>query len=241
MARGFGGVPVVEGRGGGDFDGDSGRVAVVVVVRGVLLACGIAIVYTPPIGYPDGVKGYRLWRLDDVKPNIIISRDVVFNESLMYKDTLKGVGVADSGKEVKFEVELQGRRVKPTVDHHTGENPRNEDKEQDEEPQQQNLDNYVMVRNRAKRTTSIPTRYKDKGNVSLSRPSGSKVDDMVAYAFAIAEEEDTHEPVTFQEVINSSNKDEWVYAMEEEMSSLKKNHTWELADQPPGQKLVSCK
>nr|GEW17525.1 putative RNA-directed DNA polymerase [Tanacetum cinerariifolium] len=29
--------------------------------------------------------------------------------------------------------------------------------------------------------------------------------------------------------------------MEEDMSSLKKNHTWEMVDQPPGQKLVSCK
>ncbi|GKC38583.1 retrovirus-related pol polyprotein from transposon TNT 1-94 [Tanacetum coccineum] len=29
--------------------------------------------------------------------------------------------------------------------------------------------------------------------------------------------------------------------MEEEISSLKKNQTWELVDQPPGQKLVSCK
>nr|GEV99816.1 retrotransposon protein, putative, Ty1-copia subclass [Tanacetum cinerariifolium] len=114
------------------------------------------------LGYPDGVKGYRLWRLDDVKPKIIISRDVVFNESLMYNDTLKGAGAADFGKEVKFEVELQGSR-----------------------------------------------------------------------AFAIVEEEDTHEPITFQEVINSSEKDEWVCAMEEETSSLKKNHTWELVDQPP--------
>ncbi|GKA79041.1 zinc knuckle CX2CX4HX4C containing protein [Tanacetum coccineum] len=70
---------------------------------------------------------------------------------------------------------------------------------------------------------------------------GSKVDDMAAYAFAIAEEEDTHEPITFQEAINSSEKDEWVRAMKEEMSSLKKNHTWELVDQPPGQKLISCK
>ncbi|GJV88435.1 retrovirus-related pol polyprotein from transposon TNT 1-94 [Tanacetum coccineum] len=191
--------------------------------------------------YPEGVKGYRLWRLDDVKPKIIISRDVVFNESLMYKDTLKGAGAADSGKEVEFEVELQGSRVEPTVDPHTGENPGNEDEEQDEGPQQQNLDNYVLVRDRAKRTTTIPARYRDEGNVSLSRPSGSKVDDMAAYAFAIAEEEDTHEPITFQEAINSSEKDEWVRAMEEEMSSLKKNHTWELVDQPPGQKLVSCK
>nr|GEW78117.1 hypothetical protein [Tanacetum cinerariifolium] len=59
------------------------------------------------LGYPDGVKGYRLWRLDDVKPKIIISMDVVFNESIIYKDTLKGAGAADSRKEVEFEVELQ--------------------------------------------------------------------------------------------------------------------------------------
>ncbi|GJR72960.1 retrovirus-related pol polyprotein from transposon TNT 1-94 [Tanacetum coccineum] len=193
------------------------------------------------LGYPEGMKGYRLWRLDDVKPKIIISRDVVFNESLMYKDTLKGAGATDSGKEVEFKVELQGSRVEPTMDPHTGENPRNEDEEQDEEPQQQNLDNYVLVRDRAKITTTIPVRYRDEGNVSLSRPSGSKVDDMAAYAFAIAEEEDTHEPITFKKAINSFEKDEWVRSMEEEMSSLKKNHTWELVDQPLGQKLVSCK
>nr|GFA26393.1 hypothetical protein [Tanacetum cinerariifolium] len=48
-------------------------------------------------------------------------RDVVFNESLIYKDTLMGVGAADSGKEVEFEVKLQGSRVEPTVDPHTGE------------------------------------------------------------------------------------------------------------------------
>nr|GEZ33769.1 retrovirus-related Pol polyprotein from transposon TNT 1-94 [Tanacetum cinerariifolium] len=54
-----------------------------------------------------------LW-LDDVKPKIIISGDVVFNESLIYKDTLNSVGAADSGKKVEFDVELQGSRVEPT-------------------------------------------------------------------------------------------------------------------------------
>ncbi|GKB81391.1 retrotransposon protein, putative, ty1-copia subclass, partial [Tanacetum coccineum] len=194
------------------------------------------------LGYPDGMKGYRLWRLDNVKPKIIISMDVVFNESLMYKDTLKGVGAVDSGKEVEFEVELQGSRVEPTVDPHTRKNLGNEDKEKDEGPQQQNLDNYVLVRNKAKRTTAIPVRYRDEGNVSLSRPTRFREqDDMVAYVFVIAEEEDTHEPITFQEAINSSEKDEWVRVIKEEMSSLKKNHTWELVDQPPSQNLVSCK
>nr|GEW55463.1 retrotransposon protein, putative, Ty1-copia subclass [Tanacetum cinerariifolium] len=163
------------------------------------------------LGYPDGVKGSRLWGLDDVKPKIIINRDVVFNESLMYKDTLKGAGAADYGKEVEFEVELHCSRVEPIVDPYIRKNPGNEDEDHDEEPQQQNLDNYVLV------------------------------DDMAAYAFAIAEEEDTHEPITFKETINSYDNDEWVRAMEEEMSSLKKNHTSELADQPHGQKLVSCK
>ncbi|PWA71043.1 zinc finger, CCHC-type [Artemisia annua] len=98
---------------------------------------------------------------------------------------------------------------------------------------------WHVVRDRAKRTTTIPARYRDEGNVSLSKPSGFRdEDDMMAYAFAIAEEEDTHEPITFQDAINSSKKDEWVCAMVEEMSSLKKNHTWEVVDQPPGQKLV---
>ncbi|GKE28498.1 retrovirus-related pol polyprotein from transposon TNT 1-94 [Tanacetum coccineum] len=119
-------------------------------------------------------RSMDLW-IDDIKPKIIISRVVVFNESLMYKDTLKGAGAADSRKEVEFEVELQGSRVEPTVDPHSVENPGNEDEEQDEDPQQQNLDNYVLVRDRAKRIATIPARYRDEGNVSLSRPSGSKV------------------------------------------------------------------
>nr|GEV31849.1 zinc finger, CCHC-type [Tanacetum cinerariifolium] len=119
------------------------------------------------LGYPHGVKGYRLWRLDDFKPKIIISKDVVFNESLMCR-ILSRVLVL------------------------------------------QILERKLSLR--AKRTTSIPIRYRDEGNVSLSRPPGSKVDDMMAYAFAIVEDEDTHEPIKFQE---------------------------ELVNQPPG--LVSCK
>ncbi|GJY30552.1 hypothetical protein Tco_0414047 [Tanacetum coccineum] len=82
------------------------------------------------------IEDIRLWRLDDVKPKIIISRDMMFNESLMYKDTLKGAGDANSGKDVEFEVELQGSI---------------------------NLENYVLVRDRAKRTIAIPARYRDEG------------------------------------------------------------------------------
>ncbi|GJV12522.1 retrotransposon protein, putative, ty1-copia subclass [Tanacetum coccineum] len=85
-------------------------------------------------GYPDGVKGYRLWRLNDVKPKIIISRDVVFNESLMYKDTLKGAVLQILGRNLSLRWNFKA-----------------------------NLDNYVLVRDKAKRTTVIPARYRDEG------------------------------------------------------------------------------
>ncbi|GJZ57417.1 hypothetical protein Tco_0612911 [Tanacetum coccineum] len=86
--------------------------------------------------------------------------DVVFNESLMYKDTLKGVGAEDSRKEVE-----------------------------------------------EKRTNTILAMYRDKCNLSLSRLLGSREeDDMAAYAFVIVEDEDIHQPITFHEAINSSEK-----------------------------------
>ncbi|GJV31084.1 retrovirus-related pol polyprotein from transposon TNT 1-94 [Tanacetum coccineum] len=153
-------------------------------------------------------------------------------------DTLKGAGAADFGKEVEFEVELQGSRVEPTVDPHTEENIGNEDEEQDEGPQQQNQDNYVLVHDKAKRTTTIPARYRDEGNVSLSRPSGSKVDDMTAYAVVIAEEEDTHDNHLQDIAIIPLKKDEWVGSCYEGRDEFFKEESLGAAfrNQTPGQK-----
>nr|GEU73717.1 retrovirus-related Pol polyprotein from transposon TNT 1-94 [Tanacetum cinerariifolium] len=59
-------------------------------------------------GYPEGVKGYRLYRLDGKSPKIVTSWNVVFNERVMYKDTLRNSGACDkSVEELKVEVELQ--------------------------------------------------------------------------------------------------------------------------------------
>ncbi|GJZ38417.1 retrovirus-related pol polyprotein from transposon TNT 1-94 [Tanacetum coccineum] len=60
------------------------------------------------LGYLEGVKGYRLYRLDDESPKTVTSRNVVFNESVMYKDTLKDYGAGDkSVEELQVEVELR--------------------------------------------------------------------------------------------------------------------------------------
>ncbi|GJR28668.1 retrovirus-related pol polyprotein from transposon TNT 1-94 [Tanacetum coccineum] len=77
-------------------------------------------------------------------------------------------------------------------------------------------------------TRTKPLRFRDESH-------------MVAYAFAAAEEEDTHEPLTYQEAVAYEASSKCKSAMEEEMNSLRKNKTWELVDPSAGQKLVSSK
>lgn len=40
-------------------------------------------------GYPEGVKGFKVWMPEERK--VIISRDVVFREEVVYKDDKNGV------------------------------------------------------------------------------------------------------------------------------------------------------
>ncbi|GJR60183.1 retrotransposon protein, putative, ty1-copia subclass [Tanacetum coccineum] len=126
------------------------------------------------LGYPEGVKGYRLYRLDNESPKIVTSRNVVFNESVMYKDTLKdyGAGADKSVEELQVEVELQ----------------------------------------REQRIRTKPLRFRDESN-------------MATYAFVAAEEEDTHEPLTYYEAVACEDSSKWKAAMKEEMDSLRKNKT----------------
>ena len=61
---------------------------------------------------------------------------------------------------------------------------------------------------------------------------------MVAYAFLVVEE---GIPRTFLEANSSPDKEKWKKAMDEEMQSLVKNHTWKLARLPKGKKAIGCK
>nr|GFC47057.1 retrotransposon protein, putative, Ty1-copia subclass [Tanacetum cinerariifolium] len=110
------------------------------------------------LGYPEGVKGYRLYRLDDESPKIVTTRNMVFKESVMYKDTLKDSGVGNkSVKELQVEVELQSN--------------------------------------------------------------------MVAYAFVATEEEDTHEPLAYQEAVACEDSSKWKVAMKEDLG-ISRSSSW---------------
>ncbi|GKE54085.1 hypothetical protein Tco_1489241, partial [Tanacetum coccineum] len=84
---------------------------------------------------------------------------------------------------------------------------------------------YKLARDREPRTRTKPLRFRDESN-------------MAAYVFVAAEEEDTHEPLTYKEAVACEDSSKWKAAMKEEMDSLRKNKTWELVVHPAGKKLV---
>lgn len=49
------------------------------------------------------------------------------------------------------------------------------------------------------------------------------------------------EPESYQEAVNSDQRNNWQKAMESEIQSLAENHTWELASLPAGKKAIPCK
>ncbi|GJY43426.1 retrovirus-related pol polyprotein from transposon TNT 1-94 [Tanacetum coccineum] len=129
-------------------------------------------------------KGYRLYRLDGESTKIVTSRNVVFNESVMYKDTLKdsGAGNDKSVEELQVEVELRRLNNHTLVEDQTyQEDGDDEDAGDQEIDQTPDLTDYQLTRDREPRTRTKPLRFQDESN-------------MDAYAFATAEEEDTHEP-----------------------------------------------
>ncbi|KAL5740548.1 hypothetical protein ACOSQ2_029728 [Xanthoceras sorbifolium] len=179
------------------------------------------------IGYPSGVKGYKLWCPDPNSPKVIISRDVVFDESAMLhpvketsarKETYvsSNTDAASSSKQVEFEVEnelsLQNRVQMPTSI------------EEEETPQSEEEDSIAKHK---------PPRKK-------MRPQ--RLADYVSFALAVAEDTNAvGEPSTYSEAISCDDSAKWLVAMQEEVKSLHKNRTWDLVKPPKDKKIVGCK
>ncbi|KAI3727128.1 hypothetical protein L1987_66937 [Smallanthus sonchifolius] len=164
------------------------------------------------LGYPEGVKGFRLWSLENLK--VIVSRDVTFKESFYYKDLIGNVPNEPDESNIE-EVQIE-------VENTSSSEVNVERQEGISEPE------FSLARDRPRRKVVPPLRYRSDDSISV-------------VAFLAVEEESCQEPLTFEEAVNSIDKDKWRQAMIEEMESLNKNGTWELVTKPDSQKLVSCK
>ncbi|KAH9770104.1 hypothetical protein KPL71_012259 [Citrus sinensis] len=179
------------------------------------------------LGYPEGVKGYRLWCVDSKPPQCIISRNVRFHEEELLNKPMSPVNNTESGTEtdkVKFQVEPQNlKELEPETEGAKTEPEYGVDHESAESEE----DTYQLARDRKRMTIKPPKRYAVAG--------------LIAYALTAAQELNNGEPMTYQEVITGKNKLEWKRAMDEERTSLMKNKTWELIEKLAKRKTVSCK
>ena len=160
------------------------------------------------LGFKKRIKRYKLW--DPVTQEVVINRDVVFDEKSMtiaFKE--KKSQVAKSSNNIgrsTMQVELD------ELESHSDEKPHSNDQEQD------STRSYRPERNKRP-----PIWYGFK--------------DLVSYALLTSSED----PSTFQEAIESFEKDKWMEAMVKEMESLSKNKTWESMELPKGKKSIGCK
>ena len=185
------------------------------------------------LGYPKGVKGYKLWCTDMKPPKAIISRDVVFNEAEMLQHSVSlkttNVELEDKDERSYLEVELLNSNQKQKSRSEAGDITDMEihDTENETASDQGRCEDYQLVRDREKRMIRPPRRY--------------AYVDLIAFALTAAHEIATDEPRTYSEAINSDKAEEWIKAMDEEMMSLKKNHTWNLIERPANKRVVGCK
>ncbi|WVZ14807.1 hypothetical protein V8G54_012373 [Vigna mungo] len=202
------------------------------------------------LGYAEGVKGYRLWRLDSPS-KLIISRDVIFDETRM------AMHPENSGSEKKILVEVEHTTNGAGTPGGTEENQTGEGQVENGRTIEENrsnefrtdlgddtdgmfgegshgkaagvdLRNYQLVRDREKRI-SKPTKWFGEA-------------DLICYALNAAEDLNrSDEPRSYKEALDSSDRHLWQGAMEEELEALKKNSTWRLVDLPKGKKVIGSK
>lgn len=187
------------------------------------------------MGYPQGVKGYRIWSLEEKK--IVINRNVLFHEDVVFKDIEKHSDVftvvAKNKKRVSFllpEDEVTDEHTGSSSEGGVSRNTEGEvdsDDEAEKEDSPTDLKNYMLARDRTKRTIKPPSRFDDA--------------DVAAYALVMSELVEEDEPLNFGEAIRSKNGKKWRKASDEEMDSLVKNHTWVLIDRPEGERTIDCR
>ncbi|KAH9650014.1 hypothetical protein KPL70_026198 [Citrus sinensis] len=163
------------------------------------------------IGYPDGVKGYKLWCSQLTPPRCITSRDIVFNEETELSSS-------NPAKATESQDRDSDEDNSENEDHNT---------EHQHQQNQTELEDYQLAKDRKRRTIRPPKRY--------------GYADLISYALATSHEIDETELKSYKEAVNSTSNVEWQEAMDDEISFLYRNNTWELVRKPNNRRLVGCK
>lgn len=171
------------------------------------------------IGYGSDMYGYRFW--DEQNRKIIRSRNVTFNESVLYKDRSSAESMSSS-KQLELSERVALEEISESdVAKRNQINPENEDDEVEVELEQEPtavIETPITQVRRSTRTPKAPQRYSPSLNYLLLTDAG--------------------EPEYFGEAMQGNDSIKWELAMKDEMTSLQKNGTWSLTKLPEGKKAL---
>lgn len=171
------------------------------------------------------MKGYRLWVKEIRGYKVIISKYVIFNEVFpcLGKKNVEEITENEFSKQnvpdqTQIEVETPQTDPQPIID---DENLTNI---QDIEPEY-DLQNYQLARDRERRQIRPLLRYQVANYVVVQLEPNSF----------------DKEPESYEKVVASKDFVKWLVAMQDQMSSLYKNKTGNLAEKPKDCKPIDCK
>ncbi|KAH9670481.1 hypothetical protein KPL70_017006 [Citrus sinensis] len=161
---------------------------------------------------------------------------VTFHEEVMLEDkystvfdfnpyTNESIKVAAVVKDSKIEVESTSTNHRGDQDMGAIEDLQQMSEVDESRTSTPELHDYQLARDRARRETKPPSRYAYAM--------------MITYVLNSVVDIAIEEPTSYREAVKSSNKSNWIKAMDEEMDSLIKNKTWTLIPNPGNRRLVS--
>ena len=176
------------------------------------------------IGYGNDEFGYRFW--DEKNRKVLRSRNVVFDETRLYKDGLGVAGTQKSSEPVEIDISTGkvDRTVPDSPEPSTGAasptSPAGRETQGPEIAESQAVDIPLALR-KAPRQIRPPTRYLSTLHYMLLTDCG--------------------EPECYAETQKSEDRSKWELAMDDEMKSLQSNETWDLCELPKGKKVLHNK
>ncbi|KAL2253255.1 UNVERIFIED_CONTAM: Retrovirus-related Pol polyprotein from transposon TNT 1-94 [Sesamum indicum] len=172
------------------------------------------------IGYETDEFGYRFW--DDQNREIIRSRNIIFNEDVMYKD--RKVSPDDDKKEREFfDLDISNSGIMRPADTYSVRRQTDETEQTKIEP--------VPASEEPIAESSTPLAL---GREPRLRRAADRYSPSLYYLLL----SDCGEPEYYTEAVNDAHNSKWELAMNDEMNSLKKNDTWELCQLPKGKKAL---
>lgn len=172
------------------------------------------------VGFEPTSKNYRLF--DPNNRKIFVSCNVRFNET-----ESKIIFTDEDDEVIKETSEVTNEKLTVT----------NNKNDQEDDVHETNSDHDIVTDNEENQVNDESNKIIRKNDRYNLRPIIKAPDRLVESSYSAV----VIEPVNYEEALQSSERDQWQKAIDDELNSLHVNETWELVKRPKNVNIVGCK